>query len=195
MLAEAACVDHKRTRLPALILLLALAGLPNCRAEHHHGRAGAEAVLRLSASAFAAARLPAALTCDGANRSPAIAWGGAPPGVKSWVVSLRDPDAPGGVFTHWLLYSIPAATRRLPAGLPPGPRAPGFGNQGRNDFGGLGYGGPCPPRGEAHRYVLTLLALDAAPALRPGLDFEAVRARWQGHVMARAQLTGRYQRP
>ncbi len=178
------------------ILPLALAlGFPGCTPIAHKSSAGSvNAQLRLIAPGFEASMIPVENTCDGSNRSPALSWHGAPAGTKAWALSLRDPDAPGGTFTHWLLYSIPASARRLPGGLPRGPRAGKFGMQGRNGFGKLGYGGPCPPPGPAHRYLLTLRALDQALPLRPGMNFDQLHACWQGHVLARATLTSHYGR-
>src|SRR5438093_9758562 len=98
--------------------------------------------------------IPVKHTCDGENKAPALRWEGAP-AAKSFVLIVDDPDAPGGTFTHWVLFDIPGAQRELPEG-PAG--VPGVG--GANDFGKNGYGGPCPPRGAPHRYYFTLSALD-----------------------------------
>ncbi len=100
---------------------------------------------------------------------------------------MLDPDAPGGTFTHWLIYRIPPAMTSL-AAVPPGAA------EGVNDFGRRGYGGPCPPRGAAHHYHVVLLALDtqlglAAGARRPDLD-----SRISGHVLGRGELVATYRR-
>src|SRR5574340_1065422 len=117
--------------------------------------------LALTSPAFAnGANIPVAYTCEGGDRSPALAWSGPPSGVRSYVLIVDDPDAPSGTFTHWILFDVPASVTSLPetAG---GEKAGG--KQGRNDFGRTGYRGPCPPRGHGpHRYYFRLFALNAA---------------------------------
>jgi Raf kinase inhibitor-like YbhB/YbcL family protein len=134
--------------------------------------------------------IPEGCTCDGANRSPALQWGGAPLNTQSFVLIVDDPAAPKGVFTHWVLFDIPKAVQALDAGQPL------VGLDGINDFQDPGYSGPCPPPGDlAHSYRFTLYALDV-PTI--GLGQRATRHEVEGaiqnHVIARAQLTGRYQR-
>lgn len=133
-------------------------------------------------------------TCDGDNASPALRWQGAPAGTKELALVVEDPDADG--FTHWLAYSMPAATAQLPQAIPtatdiPGP-TPLF--QGRNGFGDVGYSGPCPPAGETHTYVFRLLALDRELQLPAGLDRAAFDSASQGHVIAEARLEAPYTR-
>ncbi len=133
--------------------------------------------------------------CTGANRSPALVWGDVPAGTKSFAVTLFDPDAPtGSGWWHWLLFDLPAATRGVAEGaashgLPAGAM------EGRNDFGGAGYGGACPPPGPAHRYIFTLYALDVAH-LALGSDASGAMVAYQAraHSLGSAQLTVRYGR-
>ena len=95
--------------------------------------------------------------CGGSNVSPDLTWSGAPEGTKSYAVTCFDPDAPtGSGWWHWIAFDIATAQTSLSAG--PGPDAPR--RQWRNDYGYVGYGGPCPPPGPAHRYVFTVHALD-----------------------------------
>jgi len=140
-------------------------------------------------------RIPTALTCDGAGRSPALAWSGVPPGTRELALTMLDPDAPGGTFVHWVAYGIEPRARGLPAAVPPRPvvARPRV-RQGVNGTGGAGYTGPCPPPGSVHRYVLTLLALRRPLALPPGVDAERLQAAVRGRVIATADLVGRYGR-
>lgn len=151
--------------------------------------------LNLRSSAFAEGEnIPRDYTCDGADRSPPLRWDPSPPGTQSLVRIVDDPDAPRGRFVHWVLYAIPPDRTELPEGLSPQPSIEGVGRQGRNDFGRLGYGGPCPPPGPAHRYPFTLYALDVALELPPGARHGEVEAALSGHVLAVGRLTGRYGR-
>ncbi len=130
--------------------------------------------------------------CRGMNRSPELRWTNAPARARSFALSTYDPDAGSAGWWHWIVYDIPPTQHALPEGLPA--TAPPV-VQGFNDFGTIGYGGPCPPAGDAHRYVFTLYALDvphlsaAAPA--HGTEFLQLIRR---HVLATATLTGRYGR-
>ena len=138
--------------------------------------------------------IPSRFTCEGENVSPALAWNGAPPGVGSFALILDDPDAPGGVFTHWVLYNLPATSARLPERVPPTSQLVEGSLQGRNDFGKIGYGGPCPPPGKAHHYHFTLYALDATLRLPAGAAKQNLLDAMRGHVLGQAQLVGTYQR-
>lgn len=151
--------------------------------------------LALTTTAFPAnGAIPARYTCDGEDRSPPLAWSGAPSGAAAFALIMDDPDAPRGVFTHWVLYNLPADAQELPEGVPTAERLPSGALQGVNDFGRVGYGGPCPPPGPAHRYRFTLYALDTALSLEPRATKQAVLDAMRGHVLAQAQLVGTYQR-
>lgn len=139
-------------------------------------------------------RIPPRCTCDGRDDSPALRWSDVPDNVKSFVLIVDDPDAPGGTFVHWVLYDLPPETRELPEGIPPRESVTGGGTQGLNDFGRAGYGGPCPPAGPPHRYVFTLSALDTRLGLAPRKRAADVRRAMQSHVLVEAQLVGRFQR-
>jgi len=147
----------------------------------------------LSSSNFAEGEtIPVKHTCDGADRSPPLRWEDSPQ-AQSFVLIVDDPDAPGGAFTHWVLYDIPGTQRALPEGLAP---VSALGTSATNDFARMGYSGPCPPRGGgAHRYVFTLAALDTATlTLAPGASRRDVEDAMRGHVVGQAQLVGRYTR-
>jgi len=107
---------------------------------------------------------------------------------------MDDPDAPGGVFTHWVLFNLPADTRELPEAVPAQSPLPSGALQGKNDFGKTGYGGPCPPPGSPHRYQFTLYALEKPLDLKSGASKKQVLEAMQARILARSQLTGIYQR-
>jgi len=138
--------------------------------------------------------IPRSLTCDGANVSPALTWSDPPAGTMSFCLIMDDPDAPAGTWVHWVLYDLPAQTSALPEGVPKERELKDGSRQGRNDFSRPGYGGPCPPRGAAHRYYFKLYALDARLGLPPGAAKADVEKAMKGHVLAQAQIMGRYQR-
>ena len=147
----------------------------------------------LTSTSFAEGEaIPVKHTCDGADQSPPLRWEGAPE-AKSFVLIVDDPDAPGGTFTHWVLFDIPGAERELPEGLS---NVGALGTPGTNDFSRTGYGGPCPPRGRGpHRYFFTLSALDI-PTLQlpPEASRRDVEMMMRGHVIGQAKLMGRYER-
>jgi len=148
---------------------------------------------QLTSSAFPeGGNIPIIHTCDGANVSPPLTWSGEPEGVKSFALIVEDPDAPSRTWTHWLLYDIPAEVHQLEQGFQPGR----LGMSGSNDFGKLGYGGPCPPKGHGpHRYFFRLFALNVPSlGLRDGENHVGVELAIRGHVLGEAQCMGRYER-
>jgi len=145
----------------------------------------------LTSTAFAeGGDIPPPHTCDGEGRSPELSWHGAPVGTRGYALILHDPDSTKKPdFTHWVLSDIPADAGRLPEGA--GDRA---GTPGMNDFGAPGYGGPCPAIGR-HRYMFDLYALDVETlGLREGANRDEVEGAMEGHMLARARLTGTYER-
>ena len=138
--------------------------------------------------------IPRKYTCEGLDISPPLSWSGHPPETRSFALIVEDPDAPGGVFTHWIAYNIPADVSELEEGLEKAEKLPSGIMQGVNDFGEIGYGGPCPPPGKPHRYVFKLYALDAVLDLEPGASKDEVLKAISGHVLAKATLTGLYSR-
>jgi hypothetical protein len=117
-----------------------------------------------------------------------------PERVESLVLICDDPDAPRGVWSHWVLYDIPADRDGLPKDFASAERTDSDGVQGRNDFGDLGYGGPCPPAGSEHRYYFRLYALDSALGLPSGANRHQVLEALEEHVVDRTELIGRYAR-
>jgi Raf kinase inhibitor-like YbhB/YbcL family protein len=125
-------------------------------------------------------------TCDGEDVAPALAWKGVPGEAKQLALALEDPDAPGGTFTHWLVYGLDASATGLPG--PPSIR------EGKTDFDDTGYRGPCPPEGDEHDYVFRLFALDAPIDLEAGADRAEFDDAVAPHVLSEARLTAPYRR-
>jgi Raf kinase inhibitor-like YbhB/YbcL family protein len=141
------------------------------------------------------AAIPTKYTCDGNDISPALRWSDIPPNTKSFALICEDPDAPSGVFTHWVLYNLPPTVTELPEGVSAKGRLANGAIQGRNDFKRIGYGGPCPPpKDGAHRYFFRLYALDAELQLQAGARREDIVLAMERHVLATGHLMGAYQR-
>jgi Raf kinase inhibitor-like YbhB/YbcL family protein len=105
-----------------------------------------------------------------------------------------DPDAPSGVWTHWLIWNVPAGTHQLPEAVPKSETLDTGAAQGRNDFKRIGYGGPCPPPGKPHRYFFKLYALNARLDLKPGASKSELERALTAHILAQAELMGTYHR-
>ena len=151
----------------------------------------APATMTLRSGAFAdGGAIPARYTCAGQGLAPPLAWRGAPAAARAQALVMEDPDAPGGTFVHWVVIDLSPDTTALRDG-----RAAPPGRALRNSFGERGYGGPCPPEGDApHRYVFRIYALDAP--LRLGTDSSPADARTAigRHAIASGRLTGRFGR-
>ncbi|MCZ6679787.1 MAG: YbhB/YbcL family Raf kinase inhibitor-like protein [Candidatus Poribacteria bacterium] len=152
---------------------------------------------QIQSTAFAEGQeIPVRYTCEGEDISPALSWAAAPAGTQSLALLMDDPDAPGGTFTHWILYNLPPERLSLDENIPREVTLDGLGgaNQGANDFPHIGYGGPCPPPGETHNYRFRLFALntelDVAPGVSPTEFLDAIEFR----VIAEARLTGIFRR-
>lgn len=151
--------------------------------------------MHLKAPAFdAGADIPIRFTCDGTDISPALAWDSPPERTETLVLVMDDPDAPSKTWVHWLLYDLPASHRDLPEHVPTSGTLDSGAQQGRNDFGRLGYGGPCPPPGAPHRYYFRLYALDKRLGLPQGATRAQLDHAMRGHVLAQTELMGRYRR-
>lgn len=147
----------------------------------------------LKSNAFAqGSDIPQKFTCDGPDVSPALSWSEPPTGTQSLGLIMDDPDAPAGTWVHWVLYELPASTRELGENVPKDRELTNGARQGQNDFGRTGYGGPCPPRGSSHRYFFKLYALDAKTNLKPGASKAELEKAMQGHILAKAELMGRF---
>ena len=137
--------------------------------------------------------IPRQYTCDGINISPPLEWNGVPKTAKTIAIICDDPDAPAGTWVHWVLYNLPADKIGLIENTPAAETLSGGGMQGKNDFGKIGYGGPCPPSG-THRYFFKAYALDSELPLKPGATKAEVEKAMEGHVSMQAQLKGTYKR-
>ena len=147
----------------------------------------------VSSPAFQQANsIPFGYSCEGVNLSPALTWGPLPEGTRSTVLIMDDPDAPVGLFIHWVLYNLPPEVSSLAEGA--GSTDPSAGTAGKNSYGRSRYDGPCPPPGKAHRYFFTVYATDLEPSLPAGWSAAQVRARIDGHILAQSSLMGMYQR-
>lgn len=152
-------------------------------------------VLSVSSPAFQeGGRIPVKYTCEGQDTSPQLSWSEPPAGTQSFALITDDPDAPGGVFTHWVLFNIPSDSRGLPEAVTTQAELPTGALQGKNDFGRVGYGGPCPPPGRPHRYQFTIYAVNQSLELKAGVSKKQLINAIQGHILAQGQLTGIYQR-
>ncbi|WP_281950478.1 YbhB/YbcL family Raf kinase inhibitor-like protein [Nitrosophilus kaiyonis] len=137
--------------------------------------------------------IPAKYTCDGEDISIPLIFEDIPKEAKTLAIIMDDPDAPVGVFVHWVIYDIPAEINSLPEGIPNAPVLEYNIKQGVNDFGKIGYGGPCPPNG-AHRYFIKVYALDKALNAEPGISKSNLLNLISGHVVDEAVLMGIYER-
>jgi Raf kinase inhibitor-like YbhB/YbcL family protein len=150
--------------------------------------AAERARIKITSSAFQeGGNIPSKSTCDGSDTSPPLQITGIPSEAKSLVLIADDPDAPGGLFTHWLVWNIPPQTNSIAEGSAP------KGVHGTNDFGKPDYKGPCPPPG-THRYSFKIFALDRELDLRGGAKRSQLDAAMKGHVIAQGELVGRYAR-
>jgi Raf kinase inhibitor-like YbhB/YbcL family protein len=138
--------------------------------------------------------IPPDYTCSGRNISPPLGWRGLPDGAKTLALVLDDPDAASGTWAHWVIYNIPADARHLSANQPGQGQLDSGARQGRNDFGEVGYSGPCPPPGPAHRYYFRLYALDRQLDLRPGATRAQLLDALQDHILDQTELMAHYGR-
>jgi hypothetical protein len=148
-----------------------------------------ESIAVTSRSFASGGQIPVDYTCDGADRSPQLTWSAPPAGTESFAIEVEDPDAASGTFTHWIAYDLAGDARSVPEAVDVGAAG---GSAGMNDFKRPGYGGPCPPHLEVHRYFFRVFALNAHvhPGPEPGRD--AFDAALRGHVLAAGVLVGEF---
>jgi Raf kinase inhibitor-like YbhB/YbcL family protein len=151
--------------------------------------------IQLTSPAFGyGSRIPDIYTCEGEDISPPLGWSGRPLEARSLALVCDDPDAPRGTWVHWVLYNLPVDVVELAQGIPAVPELPSGARQGRNDSGGIGYMGPCPPPGKPHRYFFRLYALDIMLGLQPGIKKAELEAAMDQHILGQGTLMGTYQR-
>jgi len=149
----------------------------------------------LTSSGFqGGAEIPRKYTCYGDDVSPPFRWANPPTGTKAFAMIADDPDAPGGTWVHWVIYDFSAETKELTEAISRSEVIAGGAKQGINDFRKVGYGGPCPPSGPAHRYFFKLYALDAATHLKPRATKQQLLDGLKPHLLGEADLMGRYRR-
>lgn len=143
---------------------------------------------------FIGSTIPFKYTCDGDNISPPLRWEAPPPGTNSFALIVSDIDAPNQTFAQWVVYNIPPESRELPECITKDTDLPQGALQGKNSFGQVGFGGPCPPKGSTHRYNFKIFALDQMLDLAAGADSEEVIKAMSGHILEKAEVMGRYER-
>ncbi|MEA3186436.1 MAG: hypothetical protein QOD99_266 [Chthoniobacter sp.] len=149
-----------------------------------------ESVMKITSPDFGdGGNIPKRFTCDDQNVNPTLQITGAPAAAKSLALIVDDPDAPGGTFTHWLLWNLPAKLEEIIAASTPNGAV-----QGSNGFGKKSYGGPCPPSGQ-HRYYFRLYALDIPVSLAAGASRKDLEKTMEGHILNQAVIMGKYARP
>ena len=150
---------------------------------------------QITTSAFSSGgTIPKNYTCDGPDLSPPLSWKDAPAGTQTFALIADDPDAPSGTWVHWVIYNLPSSAKELREGVQKAEKLPDGTAQGRNDFRKVGYGGPCPPPGKPHRYFFKLYALDAKLTLKSGATKSDLESAIKGHILAQAELMGKYGR-
>lgn len=179
-----------RTRGPVLLLLLATAACSSHAAKKSRpAPATAAHSITVTSTAFTdGGTIPTRYSCHGDNTSPPLSWTGLPAGTATVALIVDDPDAPGGTYTHWVVWNIPATATSLADGATP----PAPARQGRNSAGHAGYDGPCPPSG-THHYRFTIYAEPSSlPALPAGAPLTSTLPTLRTHAQAQGTLTARY---
>jgi Raf kinase inhibitor-like YbhB/YbcL family protein len=146
--------------------------------------------ITITSTAFKEGKMiPKKCTCDGTNVFPQLAWSGIPASARSIALICEDPDAPSGIWTHWIVFNMPSVTKEIPegGGLPAGSK------EGTNDFKRLDYRGPCPPSG-THRYYFKIYAVDMTLNLKEGATRADLLSAMQGHIIEQGQIMGTYKR-
>jgi hypothetical protein len=152
-------------------------------------------ILKVSSPTFAQGEsIPQRHTCDKENVSPALAWDNVPERTESLAIICDDPDAPHGIFVHWVLYNLPRGTAEILEDVPKDEELPSGAHQGMNDFRETGYGGPCPPHDTEHRFIYHVYALDTMLHPIKSMTRAQLLMSMDGHMLAQGELMGMYRR-
>ena len=185
-------------RLPLVSVLSGLAlatsfgcGKPPIEPRYAPGAGHGSSITVTSRSFAEGTRIPVDHTCDGTDVMPELVLSSPPENTKSLVVYVEDPDASGGSFTHMVAFNVAPEVRKLPS-APDLAAAGEAARFGVNDFGGVRYQGPCPPKGEAHRYRFRVFALDSVLLVGEGSPRSKVDAAMDGHILGEGSLTGHF---
>lgn len=151
-------------------------------------------VIKIKSSAFEEGEIiPKKYSCEGVNVSPPLQWSSSPADVESFVLICEDPDAPSGLWAHWIIFNLPAETTALPEFIMEREVLENGAQQGLNDFGTIGYRGPCPPGG-THRYYYRIFALDIMLHLTSRINRQDLLEAMIGHIIDQGHIMGIYTR-
>jgi Raf kinase inhibitor-like YbhB/YbcL family protein len=180
-----------RKLLYSLPLLVAACGKPPIEPRYAPGVNHAATITVTSRAFTEGSRMPVDHTCDGSDVMPELVFSSPPETTKSLLLYVEDPDASSGVFTHMIAFNLPPELRKLPS-APDLTAAGEMARFGLNDFGAPRYGGPCPPKGEAHRYRFRVVALDTILKLPEGATRAQVDEATDSHILGEGSLTGHF---
>lgn len=176
-------------------LILLVIFISGCTSQNTNQTTNQSGSFQITSSAFVqGGQIPQKYTANGEDISPPLSWAAAPSDTKSFTITCEDPDATGtggGAFFHWIIFDIPGNVTQLTEGITNQRTLDNGAKQGTNDMGTIGYSGPSPPNG-THRYAFKIYALDTTLNLEPGATKQQVTNAMQGHILAQAQITGKY---
>jgi Raf kinase inhibitor-like YbhB/YbcL family protein len=181
----------------AALAFAAMFVIADCSKPAAHAQAPPVATMKLTSTAFeGGGKVPVDYTGDGKNISPPLAWEGVPDRAVTFALIMDDPDARMGPFVHWLICEILREARMLPEAIPKEENVTGpvSAVQGVNSFRTVGYSGPHPPKGETHRYVFRLYALDSRLEMPGGFSKKQLEEAMKDHILAQGTLVGKYGR-
>lgn len=151
--------------------------------------------IKLTSTAFKeGGDIPKKHTCDGTDISPHLSWESIPANIKSIALICDDPDAPMGTWVHWVIFNIPPKDVEIAENVMKEKELKNGAKQGENDFGKIGYGGPCPPGGSKHRYFFKIYALDTFLELNAGITKEELVSAMESHILDEGKLMAKYGR-